>query len=239
MSSDVSPFRLWSLEHIAVLVLTFIIPLILGWWSRRDLEGQRARIVALVFVVVLVLQLVLNLVLVGLDTKQRWADFMPLHLCHFALFACVDACLTRRRLSYELAYFWGLGGTFQGLITPGLAMGFPSVEFVLFFLGHSGIVACVIFLTVAFRLRPQWMSIVRAFAAILVYALIAGALNAAFDTNDGFLCAKPETSSLFDLLGDWPWFLVNAAGLCLILFVVLYLPWAIADQRSAKRAAII
>jgi uncharacterized membrane protein YwaF len=77
-------------------------------------------------------------------------------------------------------------------------MGFPSVEFVLFFLGHSGIVACVIDLTIAFRMRPCWVSIVRAFVAILVYGLVAGAFNVAFDTNYGFICAKPETSTLFE-----------------------------------------
>lgn len=187
--------------------------------------------VAIGFAAVLLIQLVLNLVLVGLETMDRWAEFMPLHLCHLALFACVDACITRRQLSFDLAYFWGLGGTLQGLITPGLAMGFPSVEFVLFFLGHSGIVACVIFLIVGFRMRPRWRSVARAIVAILVYALVAGGFNAAFDTNYGFLCAKPETSTLFDLLGDWPWYIASATGLCLISFVVLYLPWAIADRR--------
>ncbi len=232
-----TPFELWSPEHFAVLALTFSVPVILGWWSRRDPEGRRARFVAIGFAVVLIVQLVLNLVLVGLDTMERLAELMPLHLCHFALFACVDACITRRQLSFDLAYFWGLGGTVQGLITPGLAMGFPSVEFVLFFLGHSGIVACVIFLIVAFRMRPRWLSVVRAFAAILVYALVAGAFNAAFDTNYGFLCAKPVTSTLFDLLGDWPWYIASAAGLCLIVFTVLYLPWAIADRRSTRRLA--
>lgn len=231
------PFKLWSPEHIAVLVLTFLVPLTLGWWARRDRQGRRARIVAVVFVLVLLVQLVLNLVLVGLETTERWVEIMPLHLCHLALFACVDACITRRQFSYDLAYFWGLGGTVQGLITPGLAMGFPSVEFVLFFLGHSGIVACVIYLTIAFRMRPRWLSVVRASVAILGYALVAGAFNVAFDTNYGFLCAKPETSTLFDLLGDWPWYLASATGLCLIVFTVLYLPWAIKDRRSTRRSA--
>lgn len=229
-----SPFRLWSPEHFTILFLTFAIPLILGWWTRRDEKERRARAVAIGFAVVLLAQLVLNLLLVGTITRQRWAEFLPLHLCHFALFACVDACIARRQLSYELAYFWGLGGTLQGLMTPGLAMGFPSTEFVLFFLGHSGIVACVIYLTIAFRMRPRWMSIIRAFGGILGYALVAGAFNAAFDTNYGFLCAKPETSTLFDLLGDWPWYLASTAALCLAVFIILYLPWAIADRRTAS-----
>ena len=105
--TDESPVRLWSPEHVAILLLTFVVPLVLGWWTRGDVQGQRARIIAIMFAGVLLLQLVLNLMLVGLETKQRWAEFMPLYLCHFTLFAYVDACITRRRLSDELAYLGG------------------------------------------------------------------------------------------------------------------------------------
>lgn len=234
MVEAMSAFRPWSPEHFFVLFLTFALPVVLAYWTRRDPRARRARAVAIAFSVVLLLQLVLNLVLVGVDLKERWAEFLPLHLCHMALFACVDACLTRRRLSYELAYFWGLGGTLQGVFTPGLAMGFPSVEFVLFFVGHSGIVACVLFLTIAYRMRPTWESVGRAFAAILVYALVVGGFNLVFDTNYGFLCAKPETATLFDLLGAWPWYIGSLIGLSLVSFVVLYLPWAVADLRSNR-----
>jgi hypothetical integral membrane protein (TIGR02206 family) len=235
----VSPFRLWSLEHFAILFLTFALPVVLGWWARRDSQRRRARWIAVMIAIVLMVQLVLNLLLFGSEAKLRWEDFLPLHLCHMALFACVDACLTRRQLSYELAYFWGLGGTLQGLITPGLNMGFPSVECALFFVGHSGIVACVIFLTLAFRLRPTWRSVWRAFAAILAYALVIGAFNIVFGTNYGFLCAKPETATLFDYLGDWPWYIASLIGISLISFILLYLPWAVADLQKTRKGSVI
>lgn len=227
-------FHPWSAEHWAVIALTFSLPLIGGWWTRRKHDGARARTLAVVIASVLVIQLLLNL-MVGAAAKSNWAEFMPLHLCHLALFACVDACLTRRQISYELAYFWGLGGTLQGLLTPGLQAGYPSAEFALFFLGHGGIVACVLFLTVAFQLRPQWKSAIRAYSAILVYALFAGAFNALTGQNYGFLCAKPQASTLFDWLGPWPWYILSAAALCAVLFVILYLPWAAVDWRRAVR----
>ena len=40
-------------------------------------------------------------------------DFMPLHLCHLALFVCVAACITQSQRAFDVAYFWGLGGTLQ------------------------------------------------------------------------------------------------------------------------------
>ncbi len=175
-------------------------------------------------------QMLANLLLVGLEEKLRWQDYLPLHLCHLALFLCAIAGLTRKSWAYELAYFWGLGGTMQGLLTPDLFHGFPALECVFFFLGHGGIVGCVIFLTLAFRLRPTWRSVVRSYSWLLGYAVLAGSFDAVFHTNYGFLCAKPATASLFDWLGPWPWYIVSAAALGGVVFVLLYLPWAVADR---------
>lgn len=230
------PFVPWSLEHLVVIFLTFAVPITLGWWARLDATGRRAWMIAMAFALVLLVQLVANLLLVGLDEKHGWAEFMPLHLCHLALFVCVGACLARRDWCYELAYFWGLAGTLQGILTPGLKVGFPAKECVLFFLGHSGIVACVVYLTIAFRMRPRWPSVRRAYLALLAYAVVAGSFNAIFGTNYGFLRAKPVTASLFDWLGPWPWYLASAAALAGVLFVLLYVPWAIADGMKRQPA---
>jgi len=226
-------FRPWSAEHWIVIILTFALPLAAGWWARRDPAGRRGRILAPTIAAILLVQLVVNLMW-GWSAKSHWTEFIPLHLCHLALFACVDACLTRRSISYELAYFWGLGGTLQGLLTPGLQAGFPSAEFVLFFLGHGGIVACVLFLTISFPLRPHWPSVGRAYLAILGYTVVAGSFNALTGLNYGFLRAKPDTSTLFDFLGPWPWYIGSAAVLCGLFFVMLYLPWAAYDARPSR-----
>jgi hypothetical integral membrane protein (TIGR02206 family) len=230
-----APFVPWSLEHLVVIALTFVVPVALGWWARRDPGRRRARIIAHVFALVLAVQLVANLVLVGLEQKLHWSEFMPLHLCHLALFASIAACWTDNAWCYELAYFWGLGGTLQGMLTPGLWVGFPALECILFFLGHSGIVACVIFLTIGFQRRPRWVSVGHAYLAILGYAVVAGAFNAIFGTNYGFLREKPPTASLFDWLGPWPWYIVTSAALAGVVFVLLYAPWALADRLRRRR----
>jgi hypothetical integral membrane protein (TIGR02206 family) len=232
------PFVPWSIEHLTVLALTFAVPWLSGLWARRDPAGRRSRAIAGVIVTVLVVQMIGNLLLVGLEQKTRWQDFMPLHLCHLALFVCVAACLTRGQRAFDVAYFWGLGGTLQGLLTPGLKLGFPSREFIFFVTGHSGIVASVVFLAVAFRLRPTWRSVGVAYGWILAYAAVAGAFNAVFATNYGFLCAKPKNGSLFYWLGPWPWYIASAAALAGVLFVLLYLPWAAVDRWRRRDGSV-
>jgi uncharacterized membrane protein YwaF len=53
--------------------------------------------------------------------------------------------------------------------------------------------------------------------------------------NYGFLCHKPETASLYDVLGPWPWY-VGASGLVgLVFFILLDLPFVIQRARASRR----
>ena len=51
---------------------------------------------------------------------HRFADVLPFHLCSTAIMATAVLMLSRNRLAYELAYFWGFSGTLQAILTPDL-----------------------------------------------------------------------------------------------------------------------
>ena len=55
------------------------------------------------------------------------ADALPMQLCDWAMFAVIAALVTLRRGVYEVAYFWGLAGTLQAILTPNLQSGFPEL----------------------------------------------------------------------------------------------------------------
>ena len=74
--------------------------------------------------------------------------------------------ISRNQFAYELGYFWGLGGTLQGLITPDIAYGFPDPQFIFFFINHAGIITALLYLTFT-RLRPVPASLPRVVAATL------------------------------------------------------------------------
>jgi uncharacterized membrane protein YwaF len=48
---------------------------------------------------------------------------------------------------------------------------------------------------------------------------------------------KPETASALDLMGPWPWYLLTAQFVALLLFVLLYLPFAWQDRRQKALAS--
>lgn len=225
------PFERWGSGHLAALALTMLVPAVLAMWTRRAPDGLARRIAESLFAAMLVGETLWRLV-------WRWRagdlppvhELAPMHLCDWALWACVAACLGRRRLAFECAYFWGLAGTLQGLVTPDLAHDFPSTHYFLFFMGHGGIVGCVLYLTASGAFRPTWGSVRRAYVGLLIYGATAGLYNALTGTNYGYLRAKPGVASLLDHLGPWPWYIGSLLGVAAVNFVLLYLPWAVADR---------
>jgi hypothetical integral membrane protein (TIGR02206 family) len=225
------PFERWGTDHIVALALTVAVPLALAAWTRRAGAGGVRRACESFFVAILVGETLVRIVwLHAHDALPAWVHLAPMHMCDWALWACVLTCIWRRRLAFECAYFWGLAGTLQGLITPDLAYDFPSMQFALFFLGHSGIVGCVLYLVASGAFRPTWSSVRRAYVGLLVYGVAAGLYDAVTHTNFGYLRAKPSVPSLLDHLGPWPWYIGSLLAVAAVNFVLLYLPWAIADR---------
>ena len=48
-----------------------------------------------------------------------------------------------------------------------------------------------------------------------------------------YLAAPPENPSLLSLLGPWPWYILSAAGVAIVLFAVLDAPFRSAREREA------
>jgi hypothetical integral membrane protein (TIGR02206 family) len=82
---------------------------------------------------------------------RRWGDLtweatLPMQMCDWAMVVIIVTLLTRNHRWFEVAYFWGIGGTLQAVLTPNLRYGFPDLRFMSFFVAHSGIIISVVFL---------------------------------------------------------------------------------------------
>jgi hypothetical integral membrane protein (TIGR02206 family) len=160
--------------------------------------------------------------------QHRWSvgTSLPLALCDIALVIAAAACaFPDQQLLVELTYFWGLAGTLQAVATPDLGSAFPGLEFFEYVVGHVGIVIAAFFLVVGLRRRPRPGAVPRVFAITVLYAAVVGSFDAVTGTDYMFLAAKPLTWSLLSVLGPWPWYLVSAAGLAIVLLVALDLPF--------------
>jgi len=160
---------------------------------------------------------------------------LPLNLCDWAAMALIVALLSRSQRAYELGYFWGLGGTVQGLVTPDIAHGFPDPQFFFFFLNHGGIIVALLYLTWGTGLRPHLRALPRVAAATIFYACVAGAVNFMVGTNYAFLRAKPLNPSILDFLAPWPWYIPQLVVIGLLSMLVYYAPFLIRDIYRARR----
>ena len=143
---------------------------------------------------------------------------LPLQLCDLALFLMAWALIGRNRYVGELAFFWGLAGSSQAVLTPDLIEGFPSYGWVKFFLGHCGIVLSAVYLAVRGFVPLSAASVWRVWFISNVYVAIAGLVNWRLGTNFGYLSRKPEHPSLLDFLGPWPIYIVWVEVIALALF---------------------
>jgi hypothetical integral membrane protein (TIGR02206 family) len=158
----------------------------------------------------------------------RWSvqASLPLALCDVALLVAAIACWSPRwYLPVELTYFWGLAGTLQAVVTPDLSSGFPQLEFFEFVVGHLGIVIAALFLVVGLRLRPRRGSVRRVFTITAAYTAFVGWFDWLTGSNYMFLASVPRHGSLLSVLGPWPWYILSATGVALVLLLVLDLPF--------------
>lgn len=155
-------------------------------------------------------------------------DFdLPLHLTDAVTVVAAVALWTGRPLAFELTYFWGLAGSLQAVLTPSLdpGEGFTSFFYWQFFITHSGVVVAATLMAFGLGMSARPGAVRRIFLATAAWALVAAAGNLATGGNYMFLREPPETASVLDWMGPWPWYILGVAVLALALFTLLDLPF--------------
>jgi hypothetical integral membrane protein (TIGR02206 family) len=223
------PFVLFSTQHltaIAVFALV-VLTLILARKKINERAGVRIRYT-------LAALLILN------EISWHWWNYatgqwtvqtmLPLHLCSVFVFLSAIMLVTRNYRIYEFAYFLGIAGAIQPIFTPDLGIySFPHLRYFQVFISHGSIVIAAIYMTFVEGYRPTWGSFARAFMWTNIYMAIVGLINGLIGSNYLFIAHKPETASLIDLLGPWPWYILSLEAIGLVFFLILYLPFALRD----------
>lgn len=218
-------FQAFGISHLVALTLILGLPMVAAFLVRRRRTGPASRVLAWSFAALILLNRLAYLAYDLRNGGANWLDQIPIHVCDLVGITTICALVFRSDRFFEIAYFWGLAGTAQALVTPDLAQGYPDPRFFLFFLGHGGIVAGILYGALGLRLEIVPRSILRAALWLYGYAVVVGTIDALLGANYGYLCHKPEFPSLLDLLGPWPVYIFVLAALAPLLFGLLYLPY--------------
>lgn len=215
----------FSTEHLVVLLATAAAAVGAGLLARRDRGGARALLGARALAVVLVLNEVVFHIVHQADRGLSPRTDLPLHLTDAATIAAVIALWWGSPLAFELTWFWAGSATLQALLTPDLRQPFPDYRWWWFVISHAGVVIAAVLMAWGMRRTPRPGAVLRVYGWSLVVTALAAAGTLLFDGNYMFLRRRPPGGSLLDLMGPWPWYIVSAAALALVLFWLLDRPF--------------
>ena len=229
-------FVLFGAAHVSALVVTAVLAALLIRLARGSTPAVGLAIRA---------GLAASLLGATVATLAHWWqlgqlsiwDVLPFHLCDFLILVAAFALLTLRPVAAELLFFWATTGTVLAILGPDLQSGFPSWAFVSFFLLHGLVVVAALVVTFGFGRYPRDGAAWRVFALTNAYAIVVGAVNAAFGTNYLFLREKPRGATLLDWFGPWPVYLFVAEAAALALFLLVDAPFRSVRRASARSLA--
>src|SRR5215813_7360366 len=165
-------FHPYGLAHPTVIFITIVLPFLLAAVVRRTKSQQIEQMIIAALSAVLILNYLAFLIFIRSRGIADWRQMLPMQMCDWGMVVVIVAMWTGSQRWFEVAYFWGIGGTLQAVLTPNLRYGFPDWRFISFFTSHCVIIIGVVFLMLTRRYRPDPMSIVRVFLWSEFYFLV-------------------------------------------------------------------
>ena len=224
-------FQFLGTPHVVAMILTVALPMLLAWIIRRtDSERVTRGILWSIGGIMVVNELLDQAFHIATLRPQAYLeDFLPLHLCDISVILVIVLLFTRRFGVYEVVFFWGVAGASNSVITPDLEIGFPSVDFTVYFISHSGIIIGVLLATWGLKMRPTFRSVVKAFLFANLFAIPLIGVNLLVGSNYMFLCEAPVGTTPFFFL-PWPWYMLFLEPFAFLLFLLLYSPFWLGDR---------
>lgn len=228
---DGGPFELFGPGHLTALAIVALTCAVLVWgWKDPGLRARRNGRIVLVC-----------LFLLAEGSWHAWniingawsfQQHLPLHSCSLSAWASIFVLLTRSYRVYEIVFFVGTAGAIQTLLTPDAGgYGLPHFRAIQTLAAHGMIVITMVYMTAIEGLRPTWQSLWKTMVLINVYLVLVTGINYLLGSNYMYTLHKPATASLLDVMGPWPWYLLTAEFVALLMFTILYLPITLADRR--------
>lgn len=230
---DGPAFELFGAGHLLSLAIVVAIASLLIWGWRNP--GEEAKRCARLLIVGTMLLIEVswhgwNI----LNDAWSYRQHLPLHSCAISVWGSIYVVWTRSYRVYEILFFIGTAGALQTLLTPDAgAYGLPHYRALQTLSAHGMIVIAMTYMTVIEGFRPTWKSLWKTMLIGNVYVIVVTFVNYLIGSNYMYTLRKPDTASLLDAMGPWPWYILTGEVVALLMFCLLYLPFVVGDRRSA------
>ena len=199
------PFIILGTSHLVTLIIILCLAIFFPRTYRNKPASQKENIAKILGASIILLELIKPFIWSSMD--YPWIRLLPIHMCSLSGFFIGVFLLTKRRLFFEVAFFWGIGGGINALITPDVTLTFPDPKYILFFLGHGLLIVNIGYACIALNNRPTFESVKNGIYVTLAILPVIYLLNILLGppANYWYLGAKPtEGQSIMDFFPDPP-----------------------------------
>ena len=227
---DVQPFEIFGNSHIATLLtiiaIAFILPI-----SLKDRESEKILIAKFLGISTIILELIKRFIW-HYSMDFPWARLIPIHMCNLSTIFIGIFLLTKKRIFFEVSFFWGIGGGLNALLTPDVPKNFPDPQYVLFFVGHGLLIVAIVFASLGLKNRPTLSSVRNGIYFSLAVLPIIYLVNILIGppANYWYLGVKPVGESLLDFFPDPPFHIPLLIILGIVVFYLIYSPFWVYDK---------
>jgi hypothetical integral membrane protein (TIGR02206 family) len=228
-------FAQFSMTHLVFLGLLILIDIyIVRCYLRSNSQQQthmRWTIGGLIFALEFLRQAYLAL------TGQYNPSVMPFHLCGLGIFIVAFDTIKPNNTTRELLYSLTIWGAFAALLFPDWTY-YPAMNIWTWqsFLIHALLIVYPLMLLISKQFVPNWHRLWRSIIFVAICVPFVYWLNGLFGTNFWFLNTAAGGSPLTALQNMFgPYYPLSLIVCLLILWFIMYLPWAIVAHKRPHR----
>lgn len=234
---DYKSFTLFSTTHLCELLFCACVCAAVILLFRHC--GEKGRRRTFVIITILLMADEIAKYIMTVSTGQWSWIYLPLHLCSINLFICLANTIRPGKAKKEILYSLCFPGALIALSSPSWTA-LPVWNFMHL---HSLTVHCMLLLypllLLADGFRPNYRNLKYSATFILVVTIPIYFLNHALDTNFFFLNGdKTDSNAITKMLAGIfgnRFYIIGFFILLILIWVILYLPWILADRRRLKK----
>jgi hypothetical integral membrane protein (TIGR02206 family) len=222
------PFVIFGNAHLITLFIIIAIAIVFPLIVKTRPMSQVILITKIMGVSLISLEFIKPLIW-HYSMNFPWIELVPIHMCNLSTLFIGIFLITKKRLFFEVAFFWGIGGGINALITPDIPNSFPDPQYILFFFGHGLLIIAIAYACISLANRPTFNSVKNGICFSLITLPVIYSINKILGppANYWYLGSKPVGDSILNLFPAPPLHIPVLIIIGVILFFLIYSPyWA-------------
>ncbi|OIQ28169.1 MAG: hypothetical protein BM564_10620 [Bacteroidetes bacterium MedPE-SWsnd-G2] len=228
-----SKVEIGSLQHLLPILVSVILSIVvIGYANKKLNRAQQEKLVHRFAQLIWMFLVAYHLVYIYLGGYDYATD-LPLFLCSFVALIIPVFTYYKKYWMFEILFFWVMGGSFLGVLTPDIPLGFPSFDYFRYWLVHLGLVMIILYYVFVLKYKPNFESVVKSILCLQVYVGVMMLVNYVLDGNYSYLTRRPEAYTFLDYFGVWPYYILYVQLFLIPYFLVIYSPFYVLNKTKS------